>query len=227
MLKNQYLLGIKSALPIVLGYIPIGFAFGVLANQAQLSIIETGLMSLMVYAGSAQFIGVSMIAAGSSVTAIVFTTFLVNLRHLLMGASLSPHLKSFNNLSLLGISFGITDETFGVASSYLKSKEATPQYMAGLHLTSHMSWILSSLLGASMGNLIGNAPALGLDFALPAMFIALLVMQLKDLKNIIVAIIAALTSILIFTTLPDNWNVIIATIISATLGVMIESWMKK
>ncbi|MGE5653154.1 MAG: AzlC family ABC transporter permease, partial [Bacillota bacterium] len=90
---NQLTTGARAALPIVLGYVPIGLAFGVLAVQQGLGVPGIFLMSLIVYAGSAQFIATGMLAAGASPTAIIATTFLVNLRHLLMSASMSAHLR--------------------------------------------------------------------------------------------------------------------------------------
>ena len=81
--------GLLASGPVCLGYIPIGIAFGVLAQKAGFTPFETGLMSLIVFAGSSQFIAVSMFAAGAGAASIIATTFVVNLRHLLMSSSLS------------------------------------------------------------------------------------------------------------------------------------------
>ena len=86
--------GVIAGWPICLGYIPIGMAFGVLAQKAGLTPIEIGMMSILVFAGSAQFIAVSMLTAGASATAIIATTFVVNLRHVLMSSALAVYLRA-------------------------------------------------------------------------------------------------------------------------------------
>lgn len=219
--RSELLAGVKDAIPIVLGYMPIGFAYGVLAKDAGLSIVETVLMSIFVYAGSGQFIAVGLLASGASAFTIVFTTFLVNLRHLLMSASLVPHIRHFNPKFFPFVSFGITDEAYGVALGRYSKHQATPGYMLGLNVTSQASWVVSSFLGAVFGSLIRNPEALGLNFALPAMFIALLVFQLKDNLTYLVGIMAGLISIAVVLLVPGNWNIIIATIAAATIGTII------
>ncbi len=106
--------GAKAAWPICLGYFPIGLAFGVIAGKAGLSPLDIGLMSLLVFAGSAQFIAVSMLGTGAGLTSIVMTTFVVNLRHLLMSSSLSLHLKNLAGWRTLLYAYGVTDESFAV-----------------------------------------------------------------------------------------------------------------
>ncbi len=219
--------GVKAALPVVFGYFPIGLAFGVLAVQSGMSIMEIFLMSLLVYAGSAQFIGAGMLAAQASIGAIVLTTFLVNSRHLLMTASLAPYMKNIRPklLSLLG--FWVTDETFAISISAVAKQQQGKGYFFGLFITAHIAWLSSTVLGAMMGNFIPEPQAFGLDFALPAMFIALLILQVRHKKAIAVGIVAAALSIGIKLNVPGSWNIILATIISATIGVLIDQWMEK
>lgn len=219
--------GIKAALPVVFGYFPIGMAFGVLAIQSGMTIMEVFLMSLLVYAGSAQFIGAGMLGAQASLGAIVLTTFLVNSRHLLMTASLAPYMKNLRPklLSLLG--FWVTDETFAISIGAVAKQQQSKGYFFGLFITSHLAWISSTVLGAMMGNFIPDPQVFGLDFALPAMFIALLILQVKHKKAVAVVIVSAALSIGIKLNIPGSWNIILATIISATIGVLIDQWMEK
>jgi predicted branched-subunit amino acid permease len=109
--------GCRAAAPVVLGFLPIAVAYGVLARQAGISPLMTVLMSVMVFAGSSQFIGVSMIGSGASFGFIIMTTFLVNLRHMLMSASLSPYYQKFARRWLPILAFGLTDETFALIST--------------------------------------------------------------------------------------------------------------
>lgn len=195
MKRRDFLKGIKGATPIVLGFLPIGLAFGVLAVQAGLSIAEVFLMSLLVYAGSSQFIAVGLIGAGASIGAIIITTFLVNSRHILMSASLAPYMKKISNKLLTIIGFGVTDETFAVAIGEVPQVENKAGYFLGLSITSHLSWVASTVIGAIAGNLIPNPEVLGLHFALPAMFIGLLVLQLSNRLSYLIAAIALVLSL--------------------------------
>ncbi|MDN5323034.1 MAG: hypothetical protein PWQ67_1488 [Clostridia bacterium] len=226
-MENDYIKGVKGATPVVLGYIPIGFAFGVLAVQQGLTIGAIFGMSLFVYAGSAQFIAAAMLSSGATIASIVMTTFLVNLRHLLMSASLSPYLKNISTHLQTLISFGITDETYAVGITQAKTQTCSAKYFIGLHATSQASWIVSTVLGGMLGNLIPDPTRWGIDFALSAMFIGLLLMQMKDKTDLLVAICAGGISLLLAMGLDGNWNIIIATLLAATIGVSVELWSKK
>jgi len=220
--KKQLAIGLKAAMPIVIGYAPLGFAFGVLASESGLTAFEAGLMSLLVLSGSGQFIAVSLLGAGYALSTIIVTTFLVNLRYLLLSASLAPHVRKIATPLLAMFSFWITDETFAVAVAHFTKHEANKWYLFGLDVASHLSWILCSILGAAVGNLITDAAKWGLDFALPAMFICLLIIQISNKMSILVAVIAAVVSVVIAMYVESSINIIVATIIAATLGVMIK-----
>lgn len=231
-MNSAFVEGVRSAFPITLGYLPLGFAYGVLAREAGLTLLETVLMSVLVYAGSGQYIAVSLIGAQAHTATIISTVFFVNLRHLLFSASFVPHLKGRHPLVLAAIASEITDETFAVAISHYARYPARTGYHLGLHLTAHSSWIIASFLGGFTGNWIGDPTRFGLNFALPAMFIALLSMQLHEAQvekrlGFPVAFIAAGLSVFMALKLPGNWNVIIAALLAATLGVIMEGWLKK
>ncbi len=225
--KKEFFNGVKSALPIVMGYMPLGLAFGVLARATGLSVFETTAMSVLVYSGSGQFIAVSLLGAGASVLTIIATTFLVNSRYMLLSASLSPYLRNIPTGFLAFFSFEITDETFGVGLNHWQNNKANQAYMLGLHLTSHLAWITSSIIGASIGNFITDIERLGLNFALPSMFIALLIMQLKGKNSLFVALIAGLISLTVSIFSQSSWNIILGTIAAASVGVIIEKWKPK
>ncbi|MBE3581439.1 MAG: AzlC family ABC transporter permease [Thermoanaerobacteraceae bacterium] len=218
--------GLQGALPIVLGYLPLGFVYGVLAREAGLDLLNTVLMSLFVYAGSAQFIAVSLLAGGAATPSIIFTVFLVNLRHLLMSASLAPYLRRHHPGLLALLSAEITDETFAMAMAHYAHHKPSLFYHFALHLASHSSWVLASLLGGLTGNILGDPGRLGFNFALPAMFIILLILQLKDKRTLLVAGVAAFLSVAIALHLPGNWNIILAACAAATIGVALEPWIK-
>lgn len=218
--------GIKSALPIVLGYIPIGFAYGLLGVKSGFTISQVMALSLFVYAGSAQFIAISLLSAGTSVITLVTTIFIVNLRHFLYSTSLSQFMKYISRKRIPILSFFITDETYAVAITDLQNNnDYDKNYFYQLFLTSYTTWVLSSFLGSISGTLIGGSINIGLDFALPAMYIALLLMQMTGYKKIFISIFSGLLSIALMLVLPGNTNVIIAALIGAGMGVVLDRWI--
>ncbi len=212
--------GFWEAWPICLGYIPIGIAFGVLAQKAGLTPMEIGLMSLIVFAGSSQFIAVSMISAGASMGAIIMTTFAVNLRHLLMSSSLSVFLKEVSRLKLTLFAYGVTDESFAV--NYVRFKEGgwDPDSALVVNHLPNLTWIAATIMGGYGGQFI-PAGAFGIDYALIAMFICLLVFQLKAWKYVLTAILSGTLAVILSLALPGNWYIVLASVIAATIVVMI------
>jgi 4-azaleucine resistance transporter AzlC len=218
---------ISPAIPVVMGYLPIGFAYGVLAINAGLTIFETIAMSIFVYAGSAQLMAVSLFAQGINPFSIIATTFIVNLRHLLMSASLSPHMDRWNNGQVAAFCYELTDESFGVHSLRFKRGENAPGQTLGINLTCQLAWVAGTSLGALAGGLISDVRPFALDYALPAMFIALLVLQLRKKLHVIVAIFSGVLSLGLWSAGVTQWNVILAAILGATLGAGVETWVKQ
>jgi 4-azaleucine resistance transporter AzlC len=215
---------VTTALPVVMGYLPIGFAYGVLAINAGLTIFQTVLMSIIVFAGSAQLIAVSLFAQMLHPLSIIATTFIVNLRHLLMSAALAPHMKNWNHSQVALFSFELTDESFGLHSLRFDQGNNQPGTSITINIICQFSWVLGSFLGAAAGNLIQDVRPFALDYALPAMFIALLIMQIKHRTHLIIAGISATLSLILWQLGATQWHVILATVISATIGAGVETW---
>lgn len=227
-MKNKQLgEGMKASIPIVLGYLPLGFAFGVLSTQVGLTVAQSTMMSVLCFTGAGQYIAIGILQAGGSILTIIVANMLVNLRYLLFSTSLVPHLK--NNVPTgMGalLSYGLTDETYAVAINHYQTQKATISYMAGLNLTSHLGWISSTLLGAICGTLITNTDRIGLAFALPAMYTCLLVLLSNRRSDVIVAAFTAAACLIIGYFFPASTsnlsNIIFATILGATLGMMLN-----
>jgi 4-azaleucine resistance transporter AzlC len=219
--------GVKQALPILLGYLPIGFAYGVLAQKAGISIFNTILMSIVVFAGSAQLIAVELFAMGLTPTSILLTTFVVNLRHMLMSAALSPHLGGWSRVELSAFAYELTDETFALHATHMRENQVDKAETFAINLTAQAAWVLGTGLGVVIGQNITEIEPFALDYALPAMFMALLVMQIKGRKDVIVAAFGGVLSVGMLLIGFAGWHVIIATVIAATLGVGMEQWTKK
>lgn len=215
----------KKAAPICLGYFPLGLAFGVIAQDAGISVLEVGLMSVMVFSGSGQFIAVALLSLGVSFWSIILTVMLVNARYMLFSATLSQYVKKLSNWVVGLIATGLTDETFVVATTYFKEHPVDKKTWLSLNLTSHLAWISSTMLGAAIGNFIPNMEKLGLNFALPAMFIALFFMTAENNRAVLVGIFAGFLSVLLLQIGVSDANVILATVMAATLGVIVKQWL--
>ena len=213
--------GVKAALPVVLGYVPVGIAFGLLAQKAGLTAYETGLMSLFVYAGASQFIAVEMILKGIFWFPIVLATFFINLRHLLMSSTLSLFFNKSSLRTLGLLSSQLTDESFAVAMSNTSEILNRPRYLFGLQMTSHLAWITGSVGGAFFGRLI-DPEGYGLPFALPSLFICLLVFQIKSSLHLWIMIAAGLSALFFKWALPGNWYILLAPLLAAGIGVTIK-----
>lgn len=225
MQKQELKQGIHDSIPIILGYLPLGLAFGVLANEIGMSIVQATLMSFLCFTGAGQYIAIGIMQAGGAVFTIITANFLVNLRYLLFSASMVPYLKGRVPTALGSLlSYGLTDETYAVAMSRYQKYPPTASYMAGLNLSSHMGWVLSTLLGALLGSYLGNTERLGLGFALPAMYICLLVFMIKRKSDVFVTLSAAVLCLTIGclapATMGNLFNVIIATVVAASLGML-------
>ena len=227
--NEPFWLGVKDCLPTVLGYLSIGFAAGVVEKTAGMSLAEIALLSIFLYAGSAQFIVAGMLASGSPAFAIIFTVFFVNLRHLLMSAAMSPyfrHLPAWKNI-LIGSQ--LTDEPFGVAVTKLTGrKQGSYRWMLGLNVTAYLNWLAANLAGGIFGHWIDSPEKYGLDFALPAMFIGLFMLQWLERSkfrvDLAVAGCAGAAAIAGTMFLSKSAGVLIAIIIAASVGMWMEKW---
>ncbi len=208
--------GMRLALPLLLGYLPVAFAFGVLADKAGFNPLQAGLMSLFVYAGSSQLIAVDMLMAGLGAPSIILTTFVVNLRHLLMSAAVTPHLASWKPLHQALFSMELTDETFALHMGRFAARGVDKGEVFGVNVTAHLVWALGGGVGAFLGGGIGDVRPLGLDYALPAMFLALLLPHCRIPRRVLAALVGGGVSVFLTLAGAKDWSVIVATLAAAT-----------
>ena len=213
--------GLGTAWPICLGYVPIGLAFGVLAQKAGLGPLETGLMSALVFAGGSQFIAVAMIKSGAAVAAIVATTFMVNLRHALMSSALAVPLQGVSRRFLALFAYGVTDESFAVNMAKFRAGGWDRWRSLVVNHAANLTWIVSTVAGAWGGEFI-PAGAFGIDYALTAMFICLLVFQLRSRFHAVVAAFSGLVATALHVTVPGNSHIVIAAVVAATVGYVLR-----
>ncbi len=221
--SSPILEGIKRAIPIVLGYVPVAFAFGVLAVKNDISPALTIAMSLFVFAGSGQFVAASLWGSGVGAASVILTVFVVNLRHLLMSASLATYMQKSSRLKRFLVGCELTDETFGVhTSAFRRGWQLSFATLYSCNITAHFSWVAGTALGAFFGTLITDVRPLGLDYALTAMFLALLIPQIYSRLELLVAIFAGIVSVALKLAGFGQWNVIIASVAAASLGLILH-----
>ncbi|WP_159838085.1 AzlC family ABC transporter permease [Burkholderia sp. 8Y] len=182
---------------MMIGAAPFGVIFGTLVTASPLALWHGQLMSLAVFAGSAQFIAVGMIAGHASFAVIWGTTFVVNLRHVLYSATLAPyvaHLPARWRWALAGL---MTDEVFAVAYAHYRGRtpgETGPHYFLGSGLAMYVNWQAWTLIGLFFGAAFPGLKSLGLDFAMVATFIAIIVPQLVALRFVAAALASGVLS---------------------------------
>ncbi|KML39480.1 AzlC family ABC transporter permease [Cytobacillus firmus] len=216
--------GVQSGISIAIGYAPIALTFGLLAKTTGLTIGETVLMSLLVFAGAAQYISLSLLTLGTGIFEIVLTTFIVNIRHFLMSTSLNEKWDDEQAANKVILSFGITDETFSVAA--VREEKVTSGYMLGLISVSYASWVICSGLGHLIGASLPQTLQESMSVALYAMFVGLLVPSMKKSAKVVflAALAACFNTIFTLTnTLSTGWAIVSATLLSAVIVEWIES----
>ncbi len=206
--RREALDGFRAILPLIIAAIPIGFVFGAVATGKGLSPLEVTLMSALVFAGGSQFVAMDLWTHPASWTALGFAALLVNLRHVLMGASLERSLGLFRPWQKLPTLLIMADENWALAEARARTTVLTPAYYLGLALPFYLfGWVASSLAGALFGALIGDITIYGLDFAFPALFIVLLTGFWKGRETGLVLAASGLAALAVHAFVPGAWYI--------------------
>ncbi|MFV1858094.1 MAG: AzlC family ABC transporter permease [Anaerolineales bacterium] len=221
-IRSEFLTGVRDQLPILLGVMPFGLIFGALAISVGIPPLATQGFSLLVFAGSAQFIAVGLIGEMAPVTVIVVTIFVVNLRHALYSASMSPHFTPLSIRWKLSLSWLLTDEAFATATIRYRrgNTGAAHWYTLGTGLALWSAWQISTALGILLGG--GIPTSFPLAFALPLTFIALLIPTLVDRPTLAAAASAGVIAVLL-SGLPLR----LGLLIGAMVGIVVGMWMNR
>lgn len=221
--------GVKAGTGIAIGYAPIAVTYGLLAKTTGLTMGETLLLSMIVYAGAAQYIALNLLVLGTGAIEIILTTFIVNIRHFLLSASLNEKSRKEDSvIKKMIYAFGITDETFSVAA--VKPGELTAGYMYGLNVTAYGSWVLFSGIGHLFGASLPQILQESMSVALYAMFIGLLVPTLKGSWKLVflAAIAASFNCIFIMGDILSNgWAIVASALLSAFLVELLSTLKEK
>ncbi|WP_138268973.1 MULTISPECIES: AzlC family ABC transporter permease [Anaerofustis] len=197
----------KVTMPVLLGYLSIGLAFGLMMQSIGLNFIWAGGMSLVIYAGTLQYLAVMMFQTGMSMISVALMTLFVHFRHMVYGLSLIEKFKDISFFKKVYMIFGLTDETYALLTSSTvpeSVKDDVENYYFYISILDHSYWIIGSILGATIGSLI-NINTEGVSFAMIALFCVLCTEQWFNLKSkvpIFIGGICALVALFIFG--PDN-----------------------
>ncbi|MDM8528943.1 AzlC family ABC transporter permease [Anaerolineales bacterium HSG24] len=226
--RLEFLIGMRDTIPLLVGAIPFGIIFGTLAISSGLSFWETLAMSAFVFAGSAQFIALGLLAIGTSWPIIILTTFVVNLRHLLYAVTLLPHVKSLPQHWQIPLAFWLTDETFAVVIKRYDQPDSSPYkrwYHLGSALAMYFNWLFCTFLGLTIGHTFPYISAWGLDFAMPVTFIGMIIPYLKNHPMWAAVLIAGSVSLATYS-LPYKLGLILAALAGVVGGYMVEQFTK-
>ena len=218
--------GVKDTIPLVIGAIPFGLIFGTLAAGSGLSFWGALAMSAIVFAGSAQFIALGMLATGTAWPIIVLTTFVVNLRHALYSTALAPYIKHLSQRWQMPLAFWLTDETFAVVINRYVQQDSSPHkpwYHLGSSLAMYLNWQFCTYLGVTVGQMIPNAAALGLDFAMPVTFIGMVIPYLKNKPMWLATIVAGSVAVWSYP-LPHKLGLMLAALAGIATGLVVEAY---
>lgn len=220
---REWFAGIQRGLPIVLGYLPVGFAFGVLAVKNDVPAPIAISMSVLMFSGSGQFVFASLWGAGAGILSVATAVAIVNLRYMLMSAAEAPWFGNFSRVIKFFAGFGITDESFVVHAAALQAGwrlNLTTIFVCNQF--TQLAWIAGTAIGALCGKLVNDVKPLGLDYAITAMFIALLIPQCSSRLHFLVALFTLCLSIALKSAGLGAWNVAVATIFGASLGLLLS-----
>jgi 4-azaleucine resistance transporter AzlC len=210
--RDDFLIGAWQMAPLLLAGIPFALIMGTTAAAKGLSPAETGLMSGFVFAGSAQFIAAGLWTHPIPVLVVITTTWMVNLRHLMMSAAIGPQMGRFNRRQSYFALFFLADEIWAVALRRAATGILTPAYYLGLCLPFWVSWVFWSTMGNFLGSTIADPSRYGFDYAFVAVFLVILFGFCRNRSSLIPIAVSAATALLAWKLLPGVWYIFIGGI---------------
>ncbi len=222
--RAELLAGARDTLPLIVGAIPFGIIYGALGIASGLSAAAVLGMSLIVFAGSAQFVAVGLVASGAVVPLIILTTFVVNARHMLYAVSLAPYMAHLPGRWLVALGFGLTDETYAVVIQRYSARqggEGQGWYHLGSALAMYSNWQVCTLIGILAGTQLEDIADWGLDFAMVVTFIGIVVPLVKGRAMLACAVVAAGVAVLA-ADLPNQAGIMLAAVAGIAAGLLFD-----
>ena len=225
--RSEFRAGVADSAPMLLGAAPFAVIFGTLATTSGLSAAGAMAMSMLVFAGSAQFIALTLLAGGAGLGVVAFTTFVVNVRHALYSATLRGHVAHLGARWRIPLAFGLTDETFAVVQRHYAqpgSIEHRHWYFLGSCVSMYVNWALWTGVGLWIGRSIAGLDKLGLEFAMAATFTGIVAPSLRQ-RPAVAAALAAAAVALAAHALPYKLGLMLAAVAGVAVGAWVEHAM--
>jgi 4-azaleucine resistance transporter AzlC len=210
--------GFKRTIPIAISALVYGLVFGILSRQVGINLIESLLMSSLVFAGSAQFIVLDLWKMPLPIETIILTTLIVNLRHLLMSASLSPWLSSQPRAAIYWSLFFMSDESWALTMNEFAKGGRNAAFLLGSGLTLFIAWLSATFIGQTVSNSLQDPSRFGLDFAFTAVFITMLVGLWKGKLDLLPWIVAGIIAVAAAHFLPGKWYILLGSLTGSFVG---------
>ena len=217
---NEFWLGVKAGLPVVLAAAPFGLLFGALAVDNGLSVLEATLMSAAIYGGASQMVGIELFGQTVAPWLVVLSIFAVNFRHVLYSAAIGRRISHWPAAQQAIAYFFLTDPQYAEAERKAEEEKGVGfVWYLGMALAIYVPWVVESWIGATFGSLIPDPQALGIDFLLPIYFLGL-VMEFRDRPLWLpVVAVSAVASVVAYNTVGSPWHVSIG----AATGILLAA----
>ena len=232
--RAEFIQGVRDTIPLMVGALPFGMIFGALAVTNRMSAGTTIAFSSLVFAGSSQFIAANLIGTGAGFLLIVFTTFIVNVRHALYSATLGPYLKHLPQKWLIPLGFWLTDETFVITITHYERSTSPHKhwYQLGSSIAMYLNWNFWTIVGLVAGSQIKNPEQWGLQYAMVVTFIGIVVPTIKSRPLLISVIASGITAVIAYyvlltSGLPTNLYLLIAAGVGIAAGYLAETKLKE
>lgn len=210
---TEFMRGVREALPVVIGFIPFALVLGAQSIAKGLSVIEVPMMTGLNFGGGSEFVAINLWTNPPQILLIVFMSILVNSRHILMGATLSPYIRHLPKRKVLPSLFLMCDESWAMALSDIKNKGIfSLNYYLGVSLFLYFTWVIFTALGACLAPYIGNLEQFGFDMAFTAVFLVLLKGMWKNFSSSFPWAISLIIACFTYAYIPGAWYVLTGSI---------------
>ncbi|MBS7697928.1 MULTISPECIES: AzlC family ABC transporter permease [unclassified Chelatococcus] len=210
--------GLKAVAPVAAVVMPVGLLFGALSSAKGLTLLEAGLMSILVFAGGAQIAAMDLWLDPMPVAAIALSTFLINARHVLMGLSLAPKTHAFSPRQRFIAFFFLTDEAWALSERRVLSHPLTPAFWFSLAVVIPIVWSTGTYIGARFGHCLGDPCAIGADFTFTALLISLIAGFTTSRTALSAVLASCVTATLSYVALGAPWHIVIGAMVGLTVA---------
>lgn len=204
----EFCKGFRSILPLTVAVVPIGLVFGAVAATKGLSALEAMVMSALVFAGGSQFVAMDLWSHPASIVTLGLAALLVNVRHVLMGASISRHMEGFSLRQKIISMLFLADEIWAVSEFHARHHRLTPVWFFGAALPFYAAWVLSGLVGALLGGFVGDPAVIAMDFVFPAVFVILIAGFWRGPRTGLILVGSGSSALLVHQLLPGVWYIL-------------------